>query len=346
VRPSQPDMETPAGAHRLEVSHEVPGTPERVFDFFGDARNLEAITPPFLRFRILTPLPIEMRAGTRIDYALSLFGVPVRWTTRITAWEPGVRFVDEQESGPYALWRHTHLFEARGERTLVRDVVHYREPLGPLGRLAHHLFVRRTLVRIFDFRRGAISRLLAPSGPGGRVSETAPAPALEVFFDGACPFCAREVRFLRRLDRRRQVLFTDISEPGFSPDRAGVPWDALMARIHARPADGTLVQGVEVFRRIYALLGFGPLVAVTRLPGLSHLLDAAYAWFARNRMRLAGRCEDGSCGRTGHGADAGRQGAPSREAECRLHTRPAAWGRDEERREGGRNDVSVGLRSA
>lgn len=128
------------------------------------------------------------------------------------------------------------------------------------------------------------------------MSEPVPTPVLEVFYDGACPFCAREVRFLRQLDRRRQVLFTDIAEPGFSPERAGVPGDALMARIHARLADGTFVQGVEVFRRIYALLGFGPLVAVTRLPGLSHLLDAGYAWFARNRMRLAGRCEDGRCG--------------------------------------------------
>ena len=122
------------------------------------------------------------------------------------------------------------------------------------------------------------------------------APALEVFFDGACPFCAREVRSLERRNRRGLVLFTDIAGPGFSPERAGVPWDALMARIHARLADGTLVEGVEVFRRVYALLGFGPLVAVTRLPGLSRLLDAGYDWFARNRMRLAGRCGEGRCG--------------------------------------------------
>lgn len=160
VRPTPLDIAAPPGAHRIERSQEVPGTPDEVFEFFGDARNLEAITPPFLRFRILTPLPVEMRVGARIDYALSLFGFPVRWTTRITAWEPGVRFVDEQESGPYALWRHTHLFEARGGRTVMRDVVDYREPLGPLGRLAHLLFVRRTVEKIFDFRRGAISRLL------------------------------------------------------------------------------------------------------------------------------------------------------------------------------------------
>jgi len=137
-----------------------------VFAFFADASNLEALTPPFLHFRILTPLPIEMLAGAQLDYQLSLFGVPVRWRTRITDWQPGRRFVDEQESGPYALWRHTHEFEARGSSTLMRDVVDYSEPLGPVGTVAHVLFVRRTLDRIFDFRRDAIVRLLDRSGAG------------------------------------------------------------------------------------------------------------------------------------------------------------------------------------
>jgi ligand-binding SRPBCC domain-containing protein len=135
----------------------------QVFAFFSDASNLEALTPPFLHFRILTPLPIEMRAGARLNYQLSLFGVPIRWCTRITDWQPGRRFVDEQETGPYALWRHTHEFEARGASTLIRDVIDYSEPLGPLGTVAHVLFVRRTLDRIFDFRRDAIGRLLDPS---------------------------------------------------------------------------------------------------------------------------------------------------------------------------------------
>jgi hypothetical protein len=134
-----------------------------VFGFFSDAANLDALTPPFLHFRILTPMPIELRAGARLDYQLSLFGVPVRWRTRITAWQPGERFVDEQESGPYAIWRHTHEFEARGSSTLMRDVVDYSLPLGPAGAVAHALFVRRTLERIFDFRRDAVARLLEHS---------------------------------------------------------------------------------------------------------------------------------------------------------------------------------------
>lgn len=151
--------------HRLERTEQIQRPLDAVFSFFADATNLEAITPRFLRFRILTPTPVEMRRGARIDYAMSLFGVPVRWRTRITEWDPGVRFVDEQEAGPYAVWRHTHEFVPRGDATLVRDVVEYALPLGPLGTLAHRLFVRRTLARIFDFRRDATRRLLDAAGP-------------------------------------------------------------------------------------------------------------------------------------------------------------------------------------
>lgn len=146
--------------HRLEWTQQIQRPLDIVFAFFADATNLEAITPRFLRFRILTPTPVEMRSGARIDYAMSLFGMPVRWRTRITEWEPGLRFVDEQEAGPYAVWRHTHEFEPRGEATLVRDVVDYAVPLGPLGSIAHALVVERTLGRIFDFRRDATRRLL------------------------------------------------------------------------------------------------------------------------------------------------------------------------------------------
>ena len=150
----------PRRLHRLERAQRVARPRDEVFAFFADAANLEAITPPFLRFRILTPVPIAMRPGARIEYALSLFGVPLRWRTHITVWEPGVRFVDEQESGPYAVWRHTHAFEAEDGATVVRDVVEYALPFGPLGRLVRALFVARTLGRIFDYRRDAIRRLL------------------------------------------------------------------------------------------------------------------------------------------------------------------------------------------
>jgi ligand-binding SRPBCC domain-containing protein len=146
--------------HQLSRTQLVGRPLPEVFAVFSDASNLDALTPPFLRFQILTPMPVELRVGAQLDYQLSLFGVPVRWRTRISDWQPQERFVDEQESGPYAFWRHTHEFEAREGSTLMRDIVDYSEPFGPVGTVAHVLFVRRTLDRIFDFRRDAILRLL------------------------------------------------------------------------------------------------------------------------------------------------------------------------------------------
>lgn len=125
-----------------------------------------------------------------------------------------------------------------------------------------------------------------------------PAPAphdLEVWYDGACPLCAREVAFLRRLDRDGRIRFTDLAAPGFDAAATGIAWADLMDRIHARLADGTIVEGVEVFRRLYAAVGYGWLVAPTRLPGVRQLLDLAYRTFARNRLRLTGRCAAEGC---------------------------------------------------
>lgn len=148
--------------HRLERTQRLPGSPDEVFGFFADALNLEAITPAWLSFRVVTPGPIEMRAGALIEYRLKLHGVPVRWLTRIEEWEPGKRFVDVQVRGPYRLWHHTHKFEPDGRGgTLVRDTVRYALPLGPLGGLAHRLFVARDLRRIFDHRLASVSKVMA-----------------------------------------------------------------------------------------------------------------------------------------------------------------------------------------
>jgi ligand-binding SRPBCC domain-containing protein len=148
--------------HTLHREQRLPGTPEEVFPFFADARNLEAITPPLLRFEVVTPGDLEMAVGTLIQYRLRLRGVPVSWLTSIQAWDPPHRFVDTQIRGPYALWHHTHTFVPDGAGgTLMTDTVRYAIGFGPFGELAHRLFVRRDVESIFDFRREAILPLLA-----------------------------------------------------------------------------------------------------------------------------------------------------------------------------------------
>jgi ligand-binding SRPBCC domain-containing protein len=144
--------------HVLERAQVLPADRDEVFAFFGDAFNLEAITPPWLGFRVLTPGPIEMGPGTLIEYRLKLHRLRVDWLTRVEIWEPGRRFVDTQLRGPYRLWRHTHFFEDHRGGTRVRDCVSYELPLGPLGELARMLFVRRDLERIFDYRHTAVAR--------------------------------------------------------------------------------------------------------------------------------------------------------------------------------------------
>ena len=149
------------GYHVLRREQRLPRPPQEVFPFFADAGNLEAITPAWLRFRIVTPRPIEMRAGALIEYRLRLHGLPVSWLTTIEAWEPGERFVDMQLTGPYRLWHHTHVFEPDGAGgTIMRDTVRYALPFGPLGAIAHRAFVARDLAAIFDHRVRRVAELV------------------------------------------------------------------------------------------------------------------------------------------------------------------------------------------
>jgi ligand-binding SRPBCC domain-containing protein len=136
----------------LWLAHPLP----EIFAFFADASNLETITPPWLRFEITTPRPIEMGRGTRIDYRLRLHGFSFSWRSEITVWDPPHRFVDEQVRGPYRLWRHEHTFEEKGGGTSVRDHVDYAVPG---GLLVQKFVVGRDVVQIFDFRRKKLQEI-------------------------------------------------------------------------------------------------------------------------------------------------------------------------------------------
>jgi ligand-binding SRPBCC domain-containing protein len=136
---------------------------EEVFEFFSDATNLERITPPELNFHIITPLPIEMKRGTIIDYRLKLRGIPLRWRTEITEWNPPYSFIDTALISPYKQWIHLHkLMPGENGETIMEDIVRYRLPFEPLGDIAH-FYVKRELKYIFDYRYKAIEEIFNSS---------------------------------------------------------------------------------------------------------------------------------------------------------------------------------------
>jgi hypothetical protein len=145
----------------LETEIWLPRPPEEVFRFFADAANLELLTPPWLNFAIITPAPIEMRAGTLIDYRLRLHGIPIRWQSEITVWEPHERFIDEQRRGPYRLWIHEHRFRPEGRGTMVGDRVQYAVPG---GRLINYFIVAPDTKRIFEYRHKKLAQVFSEGG--------------------------------------------------------------------------------------------------------------------------------------------------------------------------------------
>ncbi|MGZ8782023.1 MAG: SRPBCC family protein [Gaiellaceae bacterium] len=145
----------------LERTQVVPVPIEDAFAFFSSARNLERITPPWLRFRIVEE-PSELGAGARLRYRLSLFGLPIRWRTEIVEWSPPRGFVDVQRRGPFRLWEHSHRLRAVEGGTEIYDHVRYRLFLGPLGALVRELVVRRWVEGIFDYRAATVPGLLRP----------------------------------------------------------------------------------------------------------------------------------------------------------------------------------------
>ena len=145
--------------HILKRSQIIPRPRAEVFEFFSNASNLERITPPQLKFQILSPQPIEMKRGARIDYRLQLYGVGLTWKTEITQWNPGVDFVDVALKSPYRQWIHLHTFgDGEAGETVMGDCVRYRLPFEPLGEVAH-LVVRKQLEMIFAYRRQIIAEI-------------------------------------------------------------------------------------------------------------------------------------------------------------------------------------------
>ncbi|MEM7680605.1 MAG: SRPBCC family protein [Planctomycetota bacterium] len=157
--PPTPTVDVQGPLRVLEMTQRLPVRREALFPFFADAHNLERITPTFLKFRVITPKPIDMRVGALIDYRLKLHGIPIRWRTQITGWDPQTSFRDEQLRGPYKLWRHTHTFEEDGDATVCHDRVEYRVPGGPLAPLIEKWFVRKDVVSIFAYRAKALDEL-------------------------------------------------------------------------------------------------------------------------------------------------------------------------------------------
>lgn len=139
--------------HRLTADLWVPQPLEEVFEFFADARNLDAITPPWLRFEITTPGEIDMRPGAQIDYRLVVRGLPMRWRSSITVWDPPHRFVDVQIRGPYRYWHHEHRFSSVDGGTAITDVVDYAAPGWILEPLIHKVLVKPDVTKIFAYRQ-------------------------------------------------------------------------------------------------------------------------------------------------------------------------------------------------
>lgn len=163
----QCDLMILAPEHVFEAEQFVPRPKAEVFAFFCSETNLESLTPPFLNFKVLGKSTPEIQEGTLIDYVLKIYGIPVKWRTRIELWRPGESFVDTQLRGPYKKWHHTHTFKDVPGGTLMSDRVVYQVPLGGLGEMVAGWKVRRDVQNIFSFRRQKIAELFPAAQPPG-----------------------------------------------------------------------------------------------------------------------------------------------------------------------------------
>lgn len=147
--------------HILKRETYIKGKINVVFDFFSKAENLDKITPPELGFKIITPLPVEMKKGTLINYKISLNGIPFNWLTEITEWDPPYSFEDSQLKGPYKMWVHRHIFEEENDITKMTDVVKYISPGGIFEFIPHNLIVKKKVEKIFDYRQKIFNELFS-----------------------------------------------------------------------------------------------------------------------------------------------------------------------------------------
>jgi ligand-binding SRPBCC domain-containing protein len=143
---------------RFKTEQQIDKPIDEVFSFFAKVENLERITPAWLNFKIITPLPVEMRSGTKIDYQIKLYGVPLNWKTEITRWDPPSLFIDTQLKGPYSAWIHEHRFAEQDGKTIMHDTVDYDIPAGFLTPLINKFFIEKQINAIFAYRRREIER--------------------------------------------------------------------------------------------------------------------------------------------------------------------------------------------
>ncbi len=146
--------------HILKKEQVISQNISTVFDFFSKPENLSVITPPKMNFKIFTPSPIDMKEGTLIDYTINIMFMPIRWRTLITKYNPPNIFVDQQLSGPYSMWHHTHTFEQLSDdETLIKDEVIYSIPFAFIGKIIHYLYIKGELEKIFTYRKNKIEEI-------------------------------------------------------------------------------------------------------------------------------------------------------------------------------------------
>jgi ligand-binding SRPBCC domain-containing protein len=145
--------------HILTKTTVINKTLSEVFEFFSNAENLNKITPPDMQFKILTPLPIIIKKGTLIDYKIKVNGIPFKWQTEISEWEPNKRFVDKQLKGPYRVWIHEHTFEEKDGKTIMNDHVQFLSPGWFLEPIINKLFIEKKVKGIFAYREKILTNL-------------------------------------------------------------------------------------------------------------------------------------------------------------------------------------------